>query len=580
MNDIEPPAPKIETKKRFSLVWLMPVLAVAVAAWVVWSSYSDQGPLITVTFPTASGISAGSTEVRIRDLRVGLVEDVGFSDRMANVEARIRIDKDLARYVDEGAEFWLVEPQVTARGVTGIGTLLSGVYIAANWDGEEGPPQDEFTALQTPPLVSFGEEGTRLILRTKAGGQLAAGAPILASGIEVGRIGQPVLATAGSTVTMEAFVSRPYDRRLTTNTRFWDASGLSVNVGAQGLALKVNSLAALIEGGVNLGTPVTGGDPVADGHVYEVFSTEEAARADAFEAGSAPDILVSAMLDGDVSGLGLGTSVRFRGVKVGEVENVVGVAPDGEGDGPVRLRVDMSIAPTRIGLPAATTPTTLREALDRRVANGLRVRVASEGLFGQTVVLELATLPDAPEAEIAADDGGRLLIPTVAPAVSDGKGGVDSLVARVSNLPIEALMTAATDALSGVSRLTGQAESVLAADGVERIPATLDETLAEVRSLVADIRGGGAIENLNKTLSSADTTLQSVSEAAQSLPALAARLNAAADGLQSVVAGYTPESRIYTELRAVLNEVSSTAEAYRSLARTIERNPNSIITGR
>lgn len=575
------PSPRHEKRsRRPSLIWLMPILALAVSAGVVWNNYASQGPLITITFKSASGIHAGTTEVRIRDLRVGVVEAVGFSDGMAAVEAQIRIDKNIARYVDTEAEFWLVEPKVTARGVSGIGTLLSGVYIAANWDGEEGVRADSFVALEVPPLSAFGEEGTRVVLRARAGGQLAAGAPVLTSGIEVGRIGQPVLSSSGTTVTMEAFILKPYDARLTTNARFWDASGLSFNLGAQGIALKVDSLAALLEGGVTFGTPVTGGDPVGDGYVFDVFPTEAVARTNAFEADASPDIAASILLDTDVNGLGPDTIVRFRGVKVGEVADVVGVAAEDGSASPVKLRVDLRLSSTRLGLPKDLPADKIRERLDTRVANGLRARVGSEGLFGQTVILELVSLPSQAEAEITLGPDGRMMLPTAPAAVPDAEAGVNGLVTRISNLPIEELMTAATQALSGVSKLTGTAEGVLAADGMDRIPGTIDQTLQEVRSLVTAIRDGGAIENLNATLRSADSALKSVDSAASSLPALATRLNAAADGLQAVVSGYDSESRFYNDIRGVLRDISTTAESFRSLARSIERNPNSLLLGR
>jgi paraquat-inducible protein B len=575
------PSPQRETRgRRPSIIWLMPLLALAVSAGVVWNNYASKGPLITIVFKSASGISAGTTEVRIRDLRVGIVEAVGFSDGMAAVEAQVRIDKTIARYVDTEAEFWLVEPKVTARGVSGIGTLLSGVYIAANWDGKEGIKTDRFVALEVPPLTSFGEEGTRIVLRAKAGGQLSAGAPVLTSGIEVGRIGQPTLSSSGTIVTMDAFILKPYDARLTTNARFWDASGLSFNLGAQGLALKIDSLAALLEGGVTFGTPVTGGDPVTDGHIFDVFASEAVARANAFEADAAPDMTASILLDGDINGLGPDTVVRFRGVKVGEVEDVLGVPAEDGNDGPVRLRVDLRLSPTRLGLPGGLSSEKLRERLDRRVANGLRARVGSEGLFGQTVILELVSLPSQPKAEITVSPDGRMMLPTAPAAVADAESGVNGLATRISKLPIEELMAAATKALGNISRLTGTAEGVLAADGMDRIPGSIDQTLQEVRSLVTAIREGGAIDNLNTTLRSADSALKSIDTAAATLPALAKRLNEAADGLQAVVSGYDSDSRFYNDIRGVLRDISTTAESFRSLARSIERNPNSLLLGR
>lgn len=516
-------------RRRPSLVWLMPLIAVAVAIAVVWQSYNDRGPLITVVFPSASGIQAGSTELRIRDIRVGVVEEVGFSDGMVAVEAQIRVDKAVAQYVDADAEFWLVEPQVSARGVSGIGTILSGVYIEANWDGETGEPETRFAALSTPPLAEFGEEGTRVVLRTRAGGQLAAGAPVLATGIEVGRIGEPVLSESGNTVTMEAFISAPYDGRLTTNSRFWDASGVSVNIGTGGLDLRLDSLASLLEGGVNFGTPVTGGEPIEDGHVFDVFASEEEAREDAFEGTTDPDLPLSIVLDADVSGLGIGTAVRFRGIEAGEVVDVVGLAPDEGTNGRVRLLIDMEVAPNRIGLRSGLEGDALREALARRVERGLRARPATEGLFGQTTVIELANVDGVAPAELSEGLDGRLIFPTAPAVASSSEDGVEGLLARVQRLPIEDVVTATTEAIESVSRLAGAAEDVLNSEGVAQLPGAIEGTLGEVQGLVADVREGGAIDSFNGTLRSVDSTLASVSEAAEALPEIVASLGETAD---------------------------------------------------
>lgn len=581
MADHHLASPRPDTsRRRPSLVWLMPLLAIAVAGGVVWKNFADKGPLITITFPSAAGIKADTTELRIRDLRVGIVEEVGFSDDMNSVVTHVRVDKNVARFIDDDAQFWLVQPQVSARGVTGIGTLLSGVYIAASWNGEVGAPQSEFTALDVPPLTTFGERGKRVVLRTRAGGQLAAGAPVLASGIQVGRIGQPVLSATGSTVTMDAFITAPYDQRLTTNARFWDASGLSVNVGSGGLSVKMDSLAALLEGGINFGTPVTGGDPVPDGFLYEVFATEAAARADAFAAGEVPEIAASILLDSDVSGVGIGTVVRFKGVKVGEVVDVVGVAPPPGSEAAVKLRIDMSVAPERIGMSPDLTAAAMDEALASRVADGLRVRLATEGIFGQSTILEILDAPDAPDVAIVIDPEGRALLPTIAEASQEGKPSLEGLVNRIANLPIEELVTAATGSLNEITQFAATADKVLSADGIEKIPTELNDTLSEITTLLEDLRSGGAVENLNAALLASKTTLGTIDTAVMTLPELATRLNAAAAELQAVVAGYSTDSRLYGDMRGVLRETSAAAEAFRSLARTLERNPNSLITGR
>ncbi len=782
LDDLPEPAEEEPRRARISWVWLVPLLAVAISVAAVWETYRDQGPLIVVRFPSASGIEAGKTPVRYRDVQVGLVEDVRFSDDLTAVETEIRIDRDIAPFVDADAQFWLVEPRVSARGVTGLTTVLSGVYIEGVWDSEAGAPREIFDALRAGPLARPGEAGTRVVLRTRQGGQLASGAPVLFNGIEVGRLGEPQLSETGSSVTIEAFIEVPHDARLTTNTRFWDTSGVSLNLGADGLSVNVESLASLIEGGVTFGTLVTGGEPVTDGHEFSVFASQSEARTDAFEGPKADRIEVAVLLPADEIRLGTGALVRFQGVRVGEVTDITGyVDPARPGRG-VQMLVSFSVETRRIGLRETATQEERRAALAERVAGGLRVRVASEGLLGTTLILELYTDPDAPEARLDTETLDLPLLPGGPPSVTDSSESLDGLVDRVSALPIEELMTSAvelmdslnvlatnpetqalpananalvtearavvsaeeigttlasleaaaadlqalaaqvsgseglatalaalesTDAIvadagaftatlpdlaetlsafgdrlaglpleslaadaaaaagridtlladdsvaqiapslsqsltrlegllasveeaglvgdldvaiaeissaatelqtasaelpglledidavvaeigavpfadvaASVDRVVKRTETILNADGIEDLPGSLDGALGELEATLAELREGGVVETLTATLASAETAFAAIEGATAELPALVTRLDRVAAGLGAVARDYAADSRIYGEIRGAIRDITATADAFRSLARTIERNPSSLLTGR
>lgn len=782
MTDTDLPEPVDVKPRGLSVVWLMPLAATVVAGYVVWHSYASQGPLITVDFPSAKGIESGKTVLRYRDMQVGLVEDLSFAPGLRSVEAHIRLKKDIAEYVDEGAEFWLVQPQVSARGVTGLDTVLSGVYIQGNWDGDIGPATDYFTARETAPLMTFGEEGARIRLRASGGNQLSAGAPVLFNGVEVGRLGAPTLSDSGAYVTIDAFIKAPHDMRLTTNTRFWDSSGVSLELGAGGVSVNVDSLAALVEGGVSFGTVVSGGDPVDAGHIYEVFNGEKEARANAFEGAAGVAFPVSVLLEDDVAGLVVGSVVRFQGMKIGEVTAISGFANPEDLGGTVQLLVDFTINPARLGLAAPQEGETIQDQIADRVASGLRARLASEGLLGQTVVLELVALDDAPEGVLRTDVTTLPLIPSSESVMADPSESLDGLVGRVSSLPIEDLMGSAIDALDAVAQLatnpelqqipananglltdarglvgapetqeafaalqaasadlrsvterlaasdgidavlsamerspelmddigaftatlpslstnldaisqtiaalpleaagedaaaalaaldgmlnaegadelmpglvrtaasletllgtleqsdvaaqltettagageliaelrasntqvqallqdagaftkdlrtlelaplaqeltslTQRVEGLLSAPGVDDLPRALSRTLTEIEGITADLRQGGAVEALNGALRSAQNTMTSVDSATRQVAPLVGRLNALAASLEGVVADYASGSRLHGDVRAAVNEVTRAADSFRSLARTIERNPNSLITGR
>lgn len=782
MPETDLPEPAEVRSSGLSVVWLMPLLAVAVAGYVVWQTYANQGPLITVSFSSASGIKADETQLRFRDMQVGLVEGLDFADDLRSINVHIRLDQKIAPYVDEGAEFWLVEPRVSARGVTGLDTVLSGVYIQGNWDGEPGLAASEFTALDQPPLITFGDEGTRLQLRAAAGHRLSAGAPVLFNGVEVGRLGTPTLSDSGAYVTIDAFIETPHDARLTTNTRFWDSSGVSLDLGAGGISVNFDSVATLLEGGVSFDTLVSGGNSILPGHIYQVFPSEDAARAHVFDGTAGVAYPVSVLLDEDVEGLAVGAPVRFQGLKIGEVTAVSGYMDDEMPEAGVRLLVDFTVNPARLGLARPEEGQTVQDQMAQLVENGLRARLASEGLLAQTVVVDLVIDEEDAPATLRLDKTALPLIPATASVLIDPDESFDGLIERFNNLPIETLMDSAIDALDAVAQvardpelrqiptnanalltdaraivgssetqeavaalqtaavnlqtltdrimeseglesalaamtrsdavmqdiavftealpaitanvqtltetlaalpladvgqnaasalstlntmisaegtktliptltsavasldaflviledgevaiklsetvagadeliaelrasntelqqvlvsagvfadglqeldlsqlateltaLSQRASGLLAAPGVEDLPAALNGTLQEAQAILAELRAGGAVESLNSALDAAESSLNSVETAAAQVAPLVSRFNALASSLDALVADYASGSRLHGDLRDAISQISDAAESFRSLARSIERNPNSLITGR
>lgn len=257
--------------RRLSLVWLVPVIALAVSLWAAWQNYQDRGQLITISFENASGITAGETSIKYRDVTIGEVETVEFDAGLSVVLVHARIDKTVAPYLDDDAQFWVVRPDVSVRGITGLETVLSGVYIEGNWDTDADVAQYEFTGLEQPVLTRAGQQGIRIVLRAKDGGSVSVGAPVLHKGIEVGYLEKPELSFDGTQVVVTAFIESPFDRRITSSTRFWDTSGFSVSFGTGGVSLDVSSLASIIEGGIAFDTVVSGGAPVRDGQMFDIL---------------------------------------------------------------------------------------------------------------------------------------------------------------------------------------------------------------------------------------------------------------------------------------------------------------------
>ena len=579
-------APDVEVEagrgRLFSLVWLVPVLALAVSAFLVWRNYSERGPLVSVAFESASGVTAGETQLRYRDVVVGQVEEVGFTEGLDRVLVSVRVSDEVAPYIDEGASFWVVRPEVSTRGVTGLQTVLSGVYVQGAWDLEPGGLVSYHEGRTDSPLFEPGREGLQLVLTTQAGEGLNAEAPIVLKGIEVGRVAPARLSDDGQTAVAEAVIYSPYDRLVTTATRFWDASGFSFSLGASGAELDFSSIATLVSGGVAFDTVVSGGETVEDGAVFRVFPSEDQARATMVLAPDEESLLVTAAFEGDVGGLPAGAPVELRGLNIGEVVSVGGlVDPERFGDDEVRLMTTLEIVPSRLGLPSGEAPL---EFLRGRVADGLRARLASANFLGTGLKVELLDVPDAPPAVLDEEEGTFAVLPTVESDLPDVAASATGLFERVSALPLEDLLLSATGFLDGAATIANDPDlqaapgelrgiladlrAVTASEGVRALPERLDSASrdiaaasAEVGAILAEIREQGGTERLLATVDRAGAAAASVAEAAEAVPALVAGATSLLSDVRE------PLPRIAVRVASILDDVDAIvgAEATQAL---------------
>ncbi|HXU57127.1 MAG TPA: MlaD family protein, partial [Verrucomicrobiae bacterium] len=120
---------KAEHGRHFSLVWLIPIVAAAVGAWLAYKTLSERGPEITIHFQTATGLAAGKTEIRHKNVKLGTVEKVELADDMETVVVTARMEKWVTPELTQGVRFWVVLPRLGLSGISGLDTLVSGSYI-------------------------------------------------------------------------------------------------------------------------------------------------------------------------------------------------------------------------------------------------------------------------------------------------------------------------------------------------------------------------------------------------------------------------------------------------------------------
>ncbi|MCK0169043.1 MlaD family protein [Jannaschia sp. S6380] len=557
-----PATPVAEPRRRrrgvVSAVWLVPIIAILIALAIAYQSWSDRGVQIVVAFPDASGVTPGQTTLRYREVTVGVVEDVGFTADLSQVNVYIRVNKDVAPFLDDDASFWIVQPEVTARGVQGLNTILSGTYVEGTWDNEIGEPQVAFLGDERAPIVPPGVEGTAIVLRAKDSSRLGPGAPILYRGIEVGEVAAPRLSPDGTEVRVDAFVLAPYDRQLSTSTRFWDASGVSATLGAGGVELRIGSIASILEGGVNFDTLISGGDPIGTGYVYNIFEDEEAARASTFETPAERSVSIGALFPTAASGLAEGAIVRYRGIRVGTVTRVTGFIRPDDPDGVVQLLAVMALQPTRMGLEDGLNDLDGIDFIDRLVADGMRAKLVSTSLFGGDLAIELVDIEDAPVEHLEIGLASNPLLPTVEADISGLTASAESVLDRINDLPIEDLLASATDLLDNINRIAADdatraiPEEVLAlltdGQGLVRdgrnilsspqfagVLADVEAITGDLRDITADIAEREVTASLDAALVAAAAAAENIAAGTGNLDALTGSAQAALDGVTGLL---------------------------------------------
>ncbi len=596
MTDLSPAQPSVEerTKRpRISAIWLIPVIALVISLGVAWNSYNQRGPLIEIEFESADGIAADETKLKFKSYDVGTVEEVRFTEDLSKVIVGVRLDKEISKYVDDSAEFWLVNARVGPQGITGLSTVISGAYIEGSWDADTGDRQQHYVALTNPPLTPPDTPGKRIRLRSPTGGSLAVGAPILFKQIQVGTIEEVALTPAGD-VMVSAFIEAPHDERLTSFTRFWNASGFSIDLNTSGASLQVDSLLSLVRGGISFETVNSGGSPIESDHVYQLYASERAARSNVIseQEGGAPPLELVSIFQGSVSGLQAGADVQYHGVKVGEVTGIEARVVE-HSDGPgVDLETRFSIYPNRVGV-VSDGEEAQQEALElirAGVERGLRAKLTRAGLISPTLFIDLVADPDEQPAELVIRDNEPPIVPTIPPDESDLMGSAQGLVDQVTSLPIKEVM-------DGVVALIGNVNALITNDDFRSVPQNIGEMVSELREsdlignlnstvesfqdVAESIAAAEIAGQINQLLTEADGLVQNATEASAELPELLASLRDVADKagdlpLESIVASTSELIDSTTELvnstgiqelppqvSAILSEIEGTLVEFR-----------------
>lgn len=312
----------------FSLVWVVPLLALALTGWLIWNNTLNNGPIIHITTNSAAGIEEGKTLIKTNSVTVGVVTDVVLDPDYRNAVLTVQMDTNTENLLREDTNFWIVKPRIGSAGISGLDTLLSGSYIELS-RGTSDEFATEFKALDEPPVRLNGEDGVMVSLTSKDSRKLDIGDEVSFRGFVVGAITDVSLNLETQGVEYKVFVRKPYSDLVKPNTKFWISSGVDMSLNSSGVSLRTESFNNVVMGGLSFDNFLPKeaelqAQPVADNTVFELYDRREDARLASLEG--APLYVV--LLEDSVYNIAPGSSVIYRGVQVGEVVKVPWFGPE------------------------------------------------------------------------------------------------------------------------------------------------------------------------------------------------------------------------------------------------------------
>jgi paraquat-inducible protein B len=511
-------------RRRISPIWILPIVAVLVAAYLAYTAFAEKGPVITITFKSASGLQAGKSPIKDRDIELGVVTSIEPSPDLSHVILTAQMNKIAAPHLSDSSHFWVVRPRLGLTSFSGLETLISGNYVEMD-PGASGPARRDFNGLDEPPIVRSDEPGTSFVVTTGKIGSLRSGSPVFLRGIVVGEVIAYTFTGTEQQIPVRIFVKKPYDALIREGTQFWNASGISFSTGPDGFRVQLESLEAVLAGGIAFDTADNARDstPAKADAVFALYDDRDAAVAAGFTTRAR--FLVE--FTGSVRGLEVGAPVVVQGIPIGRVISfhLVVDAAAHTVRVPIVIEIDPTLA-TVLNMPSSEQ-IGKGDFMRAMVGLGLRAQLRTASLITGSLIVTLDFFPDAPRAEVVERDN-YLMIPTVPSEMENLTHSVSQTLDKIAALPLD------------------------------QIASDVRGTLDAARKLLSDTdtHEGPLLTSLQRTSQSADMVLN------------------------SVVSGYGSNSQVHAEISSLLRELQDTSRAVKVLANYLEQHPSSLIRGK
>jgi len=539
------PEAVVQTKRSFSIIWVVPIIALLIGGWLTFKAMTEKGPVITISFETAEGLEAGKTKIKFKDVEVGKVTEIDLDEALSGVIVTVEMAPGSKHYLTDKTQFWVVRATVAAGKVSGLGTLLSGAYIGVN-PSTEGEKTKHYKGLEKPPLLTKGLPGQHYILEAHSLDSLDLGSPVYYRGIKVGQVVEYHFNEDAESVLIKVFVNAPYHEKVRQNTRFWNASGIDMTMDATGIKLNTQSVVSIMLGGLafDLRQHDSPGEAAGENHKFMLYPDQKSSKEESYEIKR----YYVMYFNQSVRGLSPGAPVEIKGIQVGEVVSVKLKFDQGALD--FRIPVVIALEPERLDVLVTEAgevvtgeekedvlkeDTSHTYDLDLRarqlIEKGFRGQLKTGNLLTGQLYVDLDFYPDATPATLEKIDG-YTVFPTISAPLEQIVHRVDNILKKVEQVPFGKI---GQELQGAVAELTTTLEEIKGVSGKVN-----EETIPKVNA---------SLDQLQETLNGIESTLG-------------------------------PDSALNYNARQVTSELALAIRSIRSLLEYLERDPQALILGK
>lgn len=539
--------PEVKESRKIQLltsIWIVPIVALIIALWLAYQYFSKLGPEIEIAFESSGGLSAGESQVKMRDVPVGVVKKIELREGKKGVVVTVRFNKDAEPYLNENTKFWIAKPKIDTKGVSGLDTLMSGSYIAMYGKRGKGEYKRLYIGLEEPYIDKDAVPGKRYHLSAPDSRDLSVGADVYYRKIAVGTLESVKLSKGGDRVDFTVFIKEPYTKFVTSQTQFWKVNNVNLDFVGGSLKLDIAPLSSILNGAIAFSTSTKSirHKALDENYTFVLYADYSEARQKEIGLGGEHMRAFQFHFDESIGNLEIGAPIEFYGFEVGHVVNIESDF-DKESD-----RID-SVVIGLIDMSAFVDPDDKNASgfdnLKRAVQNGLKARLSISNPLTGTLYIELVKDKEGAPAFITTANS----IATFPTTTSNFDGIMDKLASMVDKVNSLELNTT----VDSVNKMIGHIDSKT--------------------SLVLD-KLSKSLDAINEIVASKDMK-RLPSRISASLKSLESSLNA----LNALLAGDSSSSLLSARIKEVLEDIDEMSKSVSKLSKKLEKKPNSLIFG-